>query len=59
MPPGSSTHISIRPRGVRYWLPDDRDCGRGQPGVPGVNIPDLDPDRHRAAGRVGCGPRRS
>jgi hypothetical protein len=39
--------------GLRYWLPHDRDSGRGRPGVLGVRISDLDPDRHRAPGRVG------
>jgi hypothetical protein len=36
--------------GLRSWLPQDRDCGRSQPGVLGVNIVDLDPDHHRGPG---------
>jgi hypothetical protein len=36
-----------QPPGLGDWLPDDRDAGRGQPGVLGVNIPYLDPDHHR------------
>jgi hypothetical protein len=34
----------------------DRDSGRGQPGVLGVHIADLDPDHHRVPGRDGRGP---
>ena len=33
--------------------PDDRDSGRRQPGVPGVDVPYLDPDHHRLSGRAG------
>ena len=45
-------HLGQAP-GLRYWLPDDRDSGRGQPGVLCVNIPHLHPDHHRAPGRAG------
>jgi hypothetical protein len=45
-------HLGQAP-GLRYWLPHNRDSGRGQPGVLGVNIADLDPDHHRAPGRAG------
>ena len=45
-------HLGQAP-GLRFWLPHNRDSGRGQPGVLGVNIADLDPDQHRAAGRAG------
>jgi hypothetical protein len=39
--------------GLGGWLSEGRDCGRGQPGVLGVDIPHLDPDHHyRAAGGV-------
>ena len=44
-------HLDQAP-GLRYRLPHDRDTGRGQPGVLGVNIADLDPDHHRVPGRV-------
>jgi hypothetical protein len=49
---GSWIHISARPQA---WLrvPGDGDCGRGQPGVPGVNIAYLDPDHHRVPGKAG------
>ena len=53
MPSGSSIHISVRPPGLRCWLPHNRNSGRGQPGVLGVNIPHLDPDHHRAPGQIG------
>jgi hypothetical protein len=39
--------------GLRCQFPDDRDSGRGQPGVLGVNIPYLEPDHHRTTGRTG------
>ena len=52
MPSGSSIHISVRPQGSAGGLPDDRDSGRGQPGVLGADIPYLDPDHHRAPGRA-------
>lgn len=45
-------HLDQAP-GLRHWLPHNRDSGRGQPGMLGVNVPDLDPDHHRAAGRAG------
>jgi hypothetical protein len=45
-------HLGQTPR-LRSGLPDDRDSGRGQPSVLGVNIPDLEPDHHRAAGGAG------
>lgn len=45
-------HLGQAP-GLRYWLPHNRDSGRGQPDVLGVNIADLDPDHHRAPGRAG------
>jgi len=45
-------HLDQAPRlGCRF--PRDRDPGRGQPGVLGVNVADLDPDHHRTAGRPG------
>ena len=31
----------------------NQDSGRGQPGVLGVNVPDLHPDHHRATPRGG------
>ena len=40
-----------------YGPPDDRNPGRGQPGVLGVDIPDLHPDHHRLPGRAGPVPR--
>jgi hypothetical protein len=43
-------HLDQTP-GLRCWLTHDRDSDRGQPGVLGVNIADLDPDHHRAPGR--------
>ena len=52
MPLRPSICISIRPT-ARLLAPARRDSGRGQPGVLGVNIADLDPDHHRAAGRAG------
>ena len=45
-------HLGQAP-GLGGRLPDDRDSGRGQPGVLGVDIPHLDPDHHRAPGRAG------
>ena len=41
-------------QGFCYWRSDNRDPSCGQPGVLGVDIPDLDPDHHRVpgAGRV-------
>ncbi len=39
-----------------YRIAHDRDSGRGQPGMLGVHIADLDPDHHRTAGRAGRGP---
>jgi hypothetical protein len=45
-------HLDQAP-GLRYWLPHDRDSGRGQPGMLGADIADLDPDHHRAPGRAG------
>jgi hypothetical protein len=45
-------HLDQAPRlGCRF--PHDRDSGRGQPGVLGVHIADLDPDDHRVSGRAG------
>ena len=49
-------HLDQAP-GLRGRLPHDRDAGRGQPGVLGVNIADLDPDHHRGPGRAGRAPR--
>jgi len=43
-------HLDQAP-GLRCWLAHDRDSDRGQPGVLGVNIADLNPDHHRAPGR--------
>jgi hypothetical protein len=40
--------------GLRQWFPRNRDSGRGEPGVLGVNIADLDPDQHRGPGRAAC-----
>jgi len=45
-------HLGQAPR-LGCGLPYDRDPGRGQPGVLGVHIADLDPDHHRAPGRPG------
>jgi hypothetical protein len=45
-------HLDQAPR-LGCWFPHDRDCGRAQPGVLGVNIADLDPDHHRVPGRAG------
>ena len=44
-------HLGQAP-GLCCWLPHDRDPGCGQPGVLGVNIPDLDPDHHRVPWRA-------
>ena len=52
MPSGSWIHISVKPQGSVAG-PDDGDSGRGQPGVPGVDVPYLDPDHHRVSGRAG------
>jgi hypothetical protein len=52
MPSGSWIHISVRP-GLGCGSPGDGDSGHGQPGVPGVDIPYLDPDHHRVPGRAG------
>jgi hypothetical protein len=44
-------HLGQAPRlGCR--LPYDRDSGRGEPGVLGVHIADLNPDHYRAPGRA-------
>ena len=48
-------HLGQAP-GLRSRLPHNRDSGCGQPGVLGVNIPDLDPDHHRAPGPPGAVP---
>jgi hypothetical protein len=48
-------HLGQAPR-LGYRLRHDRDSGRGKPGVPGVAIPDPDPDHHRPPGRAGCMP---
>ena len=45
-------HLDQAP-GLRHRLPQDRDSGRGQPGMLGVNIADLDPDHHPGPGRAG------
>jgi hypothetical protein len=45
-------HLDQAP-GLRSRLPDNRDSSRSQPGMLGVDIPDLDPDQHRAPGRAG------
>src|SRR5690348_11819354 len=45
-------HLGQAPR-LGGRLPYDRASGRGQPGVLGVHIADLDPDHHRAPGRPG------
>jgi len=45
-------HLDQAP-GLRSRLPDNRDSSRSQPDMLGVNIPDLDPDQHRAPGRAG------
>jgi hypothetical protein len=44
-------HLDQAPR-LGYRIPHDRDSGRGQPDVLGVNIADLDPDHHRVPGRI-------
>jgi len=49
-------HLDQAP-GLRGRLPHDQDAGRGQPGVLGVNIADLDPDHHRGPGSAGRAPR--
>jgi hypothetical protein len=45
-------HLGQAP-GLRHRFPHNQDSGRGQPGVFGVNIADLDPDHYRAPGRAG------
>ena len=45
-------HLDQSP-GLRRGRPDDRDVGRGQPGVLGADIPYLNPDHHRAPRRPG------
>jgi hypothetical protein len=37
-----------QPPALRCGLPDDRNSGRSQPGMLAADIPDLDPDHHRA-----------
>jgi hypothetical protein len=44
-------HLDQAP-GLSSWLPHNRDSGRGQPGMLGVDIPDLNPDHHRAPKRA-------
>jgi uncharacterized protein (DUF302 family) len=44
-------HLGQAP-GLGHRLPDDRNLGRGQPGVLGADVPDLDPDHHRALSRA-------
>ncbi|HMH36766.1 MAG TPA: hypothetical protein VK584_07505, partial [Streptosporangiaceae bacterium] len=39
--------------GLRRRFPAQPGLRRGEPGMHGVNITDLDPDHHRAPGRVG------
>ena len=41
-----------QPPGLGNRLPHDRNAGGGQPGVLGADVPDLDPDHHRPAGRA-------
>ena len=53
MPSGSWIHISVKAPGLNCRAPDDGDCGRGQPGVLGADIPYLDPDHDRVPGRAG------
>ena len=38
--------------GLGHRFPDDGYSGAGEPGVLGANVPDLDPDHHRAPGRA-------
>jgi hypothetical protein len=45
-------HLGQTP-GLRSRLPDNRDSSRSQPGMLGVDIPDLDPNHHRVPGRAG------
>jgi len=45
-------HLGQTP-GLRGWLSHNRGSGSGQPGVPGVNTPDLDSDHHQTPGRAG------
>jgi hypothetical protein len=49
-------HLDQAP-GLRRGFPDDADGRCGQPGVLGVDVPDLDPDHHRGTGRAGRVPR--
>jgi len=42
--------------GLRGWLSRNRGSGGGQPGVPGLSTPDLDPDHHQTPGRAGRAP---
>jgi hypothetical protein len=51
-------YLGQTPR-LRSGLPDDRDAGRGQPSVLGVNVPGLAPDHHRVAGGPGPCPETS
>jgi hypothetical protein len=60
MTSGSWIHSFGQAPRLGGWLSDDRDSGRGQPGVHGADIPYLDPDHRRAlktAGQVAtpCG----
>ena len=41
-------HLGQAP-GLGHGFPDDGDSGRGQPGVLGANVADLDPDAGRLA----------
>jgi hypothetical protein len=41
-----------QPPGLHRGLAADRNPGRGQPLMLGVNIPYLEPDHHRAPGRI-------
>jgi hypothetical protein len=50
---GSSPQRQSGP-GIRCWLPDNRDSGRGQPGVLSGDIADLDPDHHRPPRTRSC-----
>ena len=45
-----------QPPGLGYRLSDDRDSGRGQPGVLGADVPYLDPDHHHVPGRTSPAP---
>jgi hypothetical protein len=50
---GSSPQRQSGP-GIRCWLPDNRDSGRGQPGVLSGDIADLDPDHYRPPRTRSC-----